>query len=69
MLLWIPNSQECPQESDELIQQVTAANGAVMDFCDGIITLETTLEIVSDCGADVDRYIADLDESIRFLGG
>ena len=68
MLLWIPVDPESPQESDELISDVTAANGAVLDFCDGIITLDQTLEIVDDCGADIDRYLADLDFTFRQLG-
>lgn len=69
MLLWVPVTAECPQESDELIEKVTTANGAVIDFCDGIIGLEYSLEIISDCGANVDRYLAALDSSLRFLGG
>ena len=68
LFLWIPNTPKCPEESDALIQLVTVANGAVLDFCDGVSPLEETLEIISDCGADVDEYLADLDSSIRAFG-
>jgi hypothetical protein len=68
MLLWIPVHRESPEESDELIQKVTVANGAVLDFCDGFLAFSEMIEIVDDCGAQTDRYLADLDESIRFLG-
>lgn len=68
MLLWIPNNMESQEESDDLIQLVTVANGAVLDFCDGVSPLEEMLEIIFDCGADVDEYLADLDSSIRAIG-
>ncbi len=68
MLLWVPVSRECPEESDELIQQVTIANGAVMDFCDGIITLEDAFDVIHDNGADIDAYIADLAQTISAIG-
>lgn len=68
MLLWIPNTPESPEESDDLIQLVTLANGAVLDFCDNVARLEETLEIIFDCGADVDEYLAVLDDLIRASG-
>lgn len=68
MLLWIPNTLESQEESDNLTQLVTIANGAVLDFCDGASPLEETLSIISDCGADIDEYLADLDSSIRASG-
>lgn len=68
MLLWIPVSRECPEESDDLIQQVMTANGAVLDFCEGYLSLDETLQIVSDCNADVDDYIENLAQTISWFG-
>lgn len=67
MLLWIPGAQETEEESNELIAKVTAANGAVLDFCAGDLALDDCLQIVEHCGADVDRYIADLAETLTFV--
>lgn len=68
MLLWIPIVRECPEESDDLIQQVTTANGAVIDFCDGYLSLDETLQVISDCDADVDDYIENLARTISCFG-
>ncbi len=69
MLLWIPVNQESPEETDELIQKVTLANDAVLDFSEGIISLDDTFQAVEYYGADIDNYRENLVESIRILGG
>lgn len=69
MLLWIPGTSESLEESDDLNSKVTAANGAVIDFCDRQISLDELLQIVEFYGGNVDNYRADLLESIVALGG
>ncbi|MBE9191404.1 hypothetical protein IQ230_13820 [Gloeocapsopsis crepidinum LEGE 06123] len=68
MLLWIPVGQESQDENNDLIQKVTQANGAVLDFCDGIISLDETFQIAEYYGADVDDYREILDTNFRYLG-
>jgi len=68
MFLWIPNFSESQSELDNSIQKVTLANGAILDFCDNVISLEETLEIIFDCGADVDEYLAQLDRTVTAFG-
>lgn len=68
MLLWVPVNRECPQESDELIENVQIANGAVMDFCDGLLELDETLQIIESVDADVDDYLANLARTISAFG-
>lgn len=69
MLLWIPGNSESIEESDDLNAKVTAANGAVLDFCDGDIPLDVLLQVIEHYGGNVDNYRADLLESIVALGG
>lgn len=68
LLLWIPADSESEAESTELNKSVTAANGAVIDFCDGIISLDDTLQCIEYYGADVDEYLEDLGETVRIFG-
>lgn len=68
MLLWIPPSSESEAESDDLTTKVTLANGAVLDFCDRLISLDELLQTVEHYGADVDQYVTDLAHSIHLLG-
>lgn len=65
MLLWVPGQQESPEETDDLIQKVTLANDAVLDFADGIITLDDTYQRIEHYGADVDKYRENLIEIVR----
>ncbi len=66
MLLWLPSSML--DEQPLLIEEVTAANGAILDFCDGELSFQDTLEAIEYYGADVDQYRAGLAEDLRRLG-
>lgn len=68
MLLWIPADSESKEESDELNKNVTASNGAVLDFCDGLISLDDMFQTVEYYGADIDDYIEDLAETVNMFG-
>lgn len=69
MLLWIPGSQDSLDESDDLNQKVTAANKAVLDFCDLEISFDELLQIIGHYGGSIDNYRACIEESITGLGG
>lgn len=64
MLLWLPTTIA----REELIEQVTAANGAILDFCAGDQSLDDTLQIIEHYGANVDAYRQSLAEDLRCLG-
>ncbi|MGL4618343.1 MAG: hypothetical protein ACRCZS_04700 [Chroococcidiopsis sp.] len=67
MLLWLPTSM--PNDGKpSLIEEVTAANGAILDFCDGHQNFDDTLEIIEHYGANVDAYRHSLAEDLRILG-
>lgn len=66
MLLWLPSSMLTEQSS--LIEEVTAANGAILDFCDGELSFADTLEAIEYYGANVDQYRASLADDLRQLG-
>lgn len=68
MFLWIPASSESEEESDELNQKVTASNGAILDFCDCLISLDEMLQSIEHYGADVNEYLEDLAETVRLFG-
>lgn len=68
MLLWIPANCSSEEESDELNQKVTASNGAILDFCDCLISLDEMLQSIEYYGADVDDYLEDLAETVRLFG-
>ena len=68
LLLWIPTKSESESESEELSRLVTAANGAVLDFVDRIISLDDMLQSIEYYGADVDEYLEDLSEIVRIFG-
>lgn len=68
MQLWIPARPESTEESIQLIQSNTLANDAVMSFCDGKISLDTTLEMLEQHGVDIDQYRDALVEAVRRLG-
>ncbi|WP_009632444.1 hypothetical protein [Synechocystis sp. PCC 7509] len=65
MLLWLPSSMSF---EESLIEEVTAANGAIIDFCDGELSFADTLEAIEYYGADVDEYRAGLAEDLQRLG-
>ncbi len=66
MLLWLPYSMLTEQPS--LIEEVTAANGAILDFCDGELSFNDTLEVIDFYGANVDQYRAGLALDLQRLG-
>ena len=66
MLLWLPSSMLNEQES--LISEVTYANGAILDFCDGELSFADTLETIEYYGANVDQYRTVLASDLRQLG-
>lgn len=68
MQLWIPVNQESSEESIQLIQNNTLANDAVMSFCEGEISLDTTLEMLEQYEVDIDEYRDVLVEAVRRLG-
>lgn len=68
-LLWVPVHEEIPEEEiDNLIQKATLANNAVLDFAEGIITLDNTFQIIEHYGTDIDEYQTIIDENMRTLG-
>lgn len=66
MLLWLPASMLTEQPS--IISEVTAANGAILDFCDGELSFADTLETIEYYGANVDQYRGALADDLRRLG-
>lgn len=68
MLLWLPMESECEEETAHQISLVTAANGAIIDFCDLEQSLDDTLQIIEHYGANVDAYRQSLAEDLRCLG-
>lgn len=67
MLLWLP-SYLVEENDTETIANVTKANGAILDFLDGELTLAQMLEIVDDLDTDVDDYLKSLDSNLRQFG-
>lgn len=66
MLLWIPTY--LIDEDDSLIEKVTSANGAILDFCDGELSFADTLETIEYYGANVDEYRSGLALEVKLLG-
>ncbi len=65
MLLWLPVSLI---EDDKSIEEVTYANGAILDFCDGELSFADTLETIEYYGANVDEYRSGLALEVKRLG-
>lgn len=68
MLLWIPSNVQCDLEWEERARQATAANGAVLDFCNQEISFADMLDQVEFYDANIDDYLASLSESLRIFG-
>lgn len=66
MLLWLPYSML--DEQPLLIEEVTYANGAILDFCDGELSFADTLEAIEYYGTNVDQYRAGLEEDLHRFG-
>ncbi len=65
MMLWLPSYMV---EDDEAVADVTKANGLILDFGDGEISLEQIVDEFSDLGVHTDSYLDDLDLTLRRLG-
>ena len=65
MLLGLPVSLI---EDDKSIEEVTYANGAILDFCDGELSFADTLETIEYYGANVDEYGSGLATDVKLLG-
>ncbi|PSB27470.1 hypothetical protein [Chlorogloea sp. CCALA 695] len=65
MLLWLPVSLT---SDDKSIEEVTLANGAILDFCDGELSFADTLETIEYYGANVDEYRSGLATDVKLLG-
>ncbi len=65
MLLWLPASM---LDEQPLIEEVTAANGAILDFLDGELSFADTLETIEFYGADVDEYRTELSHTFGRYG-
>lgn len=68
MLLWIPSDLESDEEWSFRAKEATEANGAILDFCDCIITLDEMLQSIEYYGADIDNYLSNLAETVRVFG-
>jgi hypothetical protein len=68
MLLWVPLYPGALEETDDLIEKVTSANDAILEFSEGIITLDDTFQIIEHYGADVDEYREIIDNNLRVFG-
>lgn len=64
VMLWLP----VHMVEDEAIETVTAANGIILDFCDGEISFEQTLDELNDHHIDLDSYLENFEESLRIFG-
>lgn len=66
--LWVPGNVESQEEWDSRATQATAANGAVIDFCDGIIRLDDCFQIVEANDVDIDQYIENFKDVVGEFG-
>jgi hypothetical protein len=55
-------------EDPEAVEDVTKANGLILDFCDHEIGFEQVLDEFSTIGVDMNSYLDDLDSAMRRLG-
>lgn len=65
MFLWLPSHLT---EDTEAIQNITNANGLILDFCEQEISLEQVCDEFSAINVDMDDYLSNLDSSLRRLG-
>ncbi len=68
-LLWVPGNVESTDEFDLRAAQATEVNGAVLDFCDGIIRLDDCFQIVEANDVDIDSYIENFKDIVGKFGG
>lgn len=65
MMLWLPSYMV---EDDEAVEDVTKANGLILDFCSQEICLEQVIDELSDLDVHTDTYLDDLDLTLTRLG-
>jgi hypothetical protein len=65
MFLWLPSYMV---EDPGAIEEVTNANGLILDFCHQEITLEQVCDEFSDINVDMDNYLNHLDSTLHRLG-
>lgn len=66
VMLWLP--AYLVEDDQEAVETVTTANGSILNFCDGEISFEQTLEELHDQHVDVDSYLEDFEQSLRRFG-
>lgn len=66
VMLWLPS--HLVEDDSEAVEAVTTANGIILDFCDGEISFEQTLDELNDHHVDVDSYLEDFERSLRQFG-
>lgn len=66
VMLWLP--AHLVSEDPEAVKTVTTANGVILNFCDGEIGFEQTLDELNDHHVDVDSYLEDFEQSLRHFG-
>ena len=66
VMLWLP--AYLVGEDPQAVETVTTANGIILDFCDGEISFEQTLDELNDHHVDVDSYLEDFERSLRQFG-
>ena len=66
-LLWLP-IHLIEDDTTEAITENTKSNGIILDFLDGEIGLEETIDHLNDCHIDIDNYLRTLDSNLRSLG-
>lgn len=66
VMLWLPTHMV--EDEPEAIETVTTANGIILDFCDGEISFEQTLDELNDHHIDLDSYLENFAESLRTFG-
>ncbi|MGL5805389.1 MAG: hypothetical protein ACRC11_08090 [Xenococcaceae cyanobacterium] len=67
MLLWLPDYL-CDEDDSESIESVTQANGAIIDFIDGDLSLSEMVERIEYYGANPDDYLTSFEEDLRLFG-
>jgi hypothetical protein len=66
VMLWLP--AYLVEDDSEAVETVTTANRIILDFCDGEISFEQTLDELHDQCVDVDSYLEDFEQSLRRFG-
>lgn len=65
MFLWLPSYMT---EDTEAVQDITNANGLILDFCEQEISFEQVCDELSTINVDMDDYLNNLNLTLRRLG-